>query len=409
MGKTMWPRKPAEFVRAVAQMPNSIGKAGLKSFAGLGRYGLAPERLSRVPGQVVPITGPTVPKAPTLTLTEPTRILARYPRRLTRLPGATIAFVTLLILALAAWLIDWMVDAVRTLSIGGLALSPILMIALLAGAAWLWRELRSWQSLAAIEELQSDLSRACETAADEARFHLALTKLRAIAREPQLVSFIAAAGLTADVAALRGGLDRIGLQGMDANATDAIRAGSRDVFFLSLMSTNALIEAVIFSVRALGLIRRVAAAYGCRPGRLGLIRLARHIFTDIALLPVGMLVALEAGREAGSAIRNVAHGAQAAASVAHPLAGVAVGALGHAVGAVAEGVTPRVAEATLAAGRMAHFGLLAAAIVRPVAFSDAGYREMRNGIYKQIVGLRRDAITSRKRESAVLANDAAAT
>jgi uncharacterized membrane protein YcjF (UPF0283 family) len=197
---------------------------------------------------------------------------------------------------------------------------------------------------------------------------------------------------------------------MDKNAAEVIRAGARDVFFLSLVSTNALIEAVIFSVRGLGLIRRVAGAYGCRPGRFGLLRLARHIFTDIALLPVGMLVALEAGREAGSAIRHVAHGAQAAASAAHPLAGVAVGAIGHAVGAVAEGVTPRVAEATLAAARMAHFGLLAAAIVRPVAFSESGYRDMRNGIYRQIVGLRKEVITSsRKRDTVALAEEAGVT
>ena len=405
-------RKPAEIVRTMTLLPRSLGKAARKSLARLRQAEKAAERPPERSGRVVSITGPAAgriaPRAAIPTVAEPARILAPHVGLLRRVPRTAIVFGALCTLTLATWLIDWMYDAVRTMSISGLVLSPILTIVLASAAAWFWREVRAWQSLAFVEELQADLSRSCETVAEEERFRVALAKLRATVREPHLIGFIDGADVAADVAILRSDLDRIGLQGMDRNAAEAIRTGSRDVFFLSLVSTNALIEAVIFSVRALSLIRRVAAAYGCRPGRFGLLRLARHILTDIALLPVGMLVALEAGREAGTAIRNVAHGAQAAASVAHPLAGVAVGAIGHAVGAVAEGVTPRVAEATLAAGRMAHFGLLAAAIVRPVAFTEFGYRDMRNGIYRQILGLRRDAISSRKRENAALANEPSA-
>jgi uncharacterized membrane protein YcjF (UPF0283 family) len=409
-GKAMRGRKPAEIVRTMKELPSTLGRAGLQSLARFGQAGKAAERLSDSRGRLVPITGPAVgrgaPRAAIPVAAEPARILAPHPGQLTRMPRAPIVFGALFVLALAVWLLDWMYEGFRTASIGGLVLAPIFMIALLAVAARLWREVQAWQSLAMVEELQSDLSRPCQNAADEERFRAALARLRAAVREPKLIEIIDGADAAADVAVLRGDIDRLGLQGMDRSAAEAIRAGARDVFFLSLVSTNPVVEAVIFTVRALGSIRRVAAAYGCRPGRFGLLRLARHILTDIALLPVGMLVALEAGREAGSAIRNVAHGAQAAASVAHPLAGVAVGALGHAVGVVAEGVTPRVAEATLAAGRMAHFGLLAAAIVRPVAFSESGYRETRNGVYKQIIGLRRDAVSSRKRDSAALASDA---
>lgn len=408
----MWRQKSAEIARTMKELPGSLGKTGLKSLGRLGPAGKAAERPLDSRSRVVPITGPAIGRVATRAAVaraaEPARILAPNAGQLTRMPRAAMVFGALLILALGTSLLDWMYEAFRTMSIGGLVLVPIFMIALVSAAAWLWREVRAWQSLAMVEELQSDLSRRCETAAEDERFRAALARLRATAREPQLIGFIDGADVATDVAVLREDLDRIGLRDLDRNAAEAIRAGARDVFFLSLVSTNALVEAVIFSVRALGSIRRVAAAYGCRPGRFGLLRLARHIFADIALLPMGMLVALEAGREAGSAIRHVAHGAQAAASAAHPLAGVAVGAIGHAVGAVAEGVTPRVAEATLAAGRMAHFGLLAAAIVRPVAFSEAGYREIRNGVYKQILGLRREAISSRKRESAALASEPSA-
>lgn len=408
----MWREKSAGLVRGIGRLPGSIGKAGLKSLASLGQAAKAAQRAPDGRGRVVPITGPAVrgvvAKAAVAAAVAPARILPPHPSEPVGVPRAAILFGAAMILALAGWLIDWMVAAFLAHSIGGLVLSPILMIVLWSATAWLWRELRSWRGLAVAEELQWDLSCPCESEADEDRFRAALATLFTRAREPLFVRFAGGADMAADVAVLRDSLDRIGLRGMDRTAADAIRGGARDVFFLSLVSTNALIEAVIFTVRALGLIRRVAAAYECRPGGFGLVRLARHIFTDIALLPVGMLVALEAGREAGTAIRHVAHGAQAAASAAHPLAGVAVGAIGHAVGAVAEGVTPRVAEATLAAGRMAHFGLLAAAIVRPVAFSEPGYRETRNGIYRQIVGLRRDAVGSRKRESAALVSDSGA-
>ncbi len=211
----------------------------------------------------------------------------------------------LLVLASAAGVIDWMHEAYRTISISGLLLSPISMIALLSATFWLWHELRSWQRLAIVEQLQSDLSYPCETAAEQDRFRTALAQLCATVREPQFVRFIGSTDVTADVVSLRDALDQIGLQGMDKNAIDAIRDGTRDVFFLSLVSTNALAEVVIFSFRAFGLIRRVASAYGYRPGKFGLVRLVRHIFADIALLPVGMLVALEASREAGSARRQL--------------------------------------------------------------------------------------------------------
>ncbi len=403
----MWRRKSAAFIRSVSQMPISIGQAGLKSLSG--NAGKIAKRAPSALGQTASTVGRVVTRAPDAATANPVRFVPEHTYRRPRLLRTAVAFGALVFLALAAALIGWMQDAYRSFSIAGLVLAPLFMIVLVSAAAWLWRELRSWQRLAIVEELQWDLSCPCETAADEARFRAAFAKLGSAAREPQFVRFLNGADVAANVGILRDGLDRVGLQGMDADTAAAIRAATRDVFFLSLISTNALAEVAVFSVRALGLIRRVASAYGYRPGKFGLLRLARHVFADIALLPVGMLVALDAGREAGSAIRHVTNQAQAAASAAHPLAGVAVGAIGHAVGAVAEGVTPRVAEATLAAGRIAQFGLLAAAIVRPVAFSELGYRDIRNGVYKQILGLRRDTITSsRKRERISLADEPSA-
>jgi putative membrane protein len=390
-------------VRTIKEVPNSISYAGRKSLSALEEAGKITKRTPAVLGLgrlrvVKKAPGPTV------------ATLDRYvPRRehiqRTGMPRAMIMFGALLVVALATSLIGYIDQAFRTSRITGLLLSPIFTIALVAVTFWFWRQFRSWQSLAIVEQLQSDLSSPCVTEAEQERFRTAFAELRLKASDPQLVEFLRSANVMADADVIneQGDLDRIGLKGMDKNAVDAIRDGTRDVFFLSFVSTNVLVELIIFSLRALGLIRRVASAYGYRPGRSGIFRLARHVLANIGLLPIAMLVGLEAGRQAGSAIRSVTNGAAAAASLTPiPMAGAAIGTIGNFVGDVVEGVTPRAAQATMAAGRIAHLGLLAAAIVRPIAFSRAGYSEIRNAVYKQILGLRREATRSSKNGSDAL-------
>lgn len=400
----VWRQKTAELVRTIKEVPNAVASAGRKSLSGLEEAGKIVKRAPDVIGQVGSLTaaalGRVVGKEPTPTAAAPTRYVPRYVYiQRTRLPRPLIVFGAFFVVALAVELIGWILEAFRTISFTGLLLSPIITAAFLAIAVWLWHQFRSWQSLAFVEQLQSDLSSPCETEAEQERFRSAFARLGSNVSEPHLADFLRGANEKAGVAKLQNDLDRIGLKGMDKDAVDGIRDATRDVFVLSLVSTNALAEIIIFSLRAFGLMRRVASAYGYRPGRFGLIRLARHVLADIALLPVGMLVGLEAGREAGTAIRNVSGLGAQAVGAAYPLAGSAVSTIGNVVGAAVEGVTPRVAEATLAAGRMAHLGLLAAAIVRPVAFSRSGYGEIRNAAYKQILGLKRDALKSRKNTS----------
>jgi uncharacterized membrane protein YcjF (UPF0283 family) len=397
----LWGRKAATLIRTIKEVPNAISDAGRKSLSGLEEAGKIAKRTPDVLGQVGSLTAAAfnrvLRREPNPTIVAPTRYAPHYVNiQRTRVPRTVIIFCALFVLASATALIGWIQEAFRTLNITGLLLSLIFTIVFVSATFWLWRQFRSWQSLAIVEQLQSDLSSPCETEAEQQRFCAAFVQLRAKVTEPQLVEFLRSANATTEIKRLQDELDRVGLKGTDKNAVDVIRDATRDVFVLSLVSANALVEVIIFSVRAFGLIRRVASAYGYRPGRIGLIRLVRHILADIALLPVGMLVGLEAGREAGSAIRNVSNIGAQAVSAAHPFAGSAVSTIGNVVGSAVEGVTPRVAEATLAAGRMAHLGLLAAAIVRPVAFSRSGYGEIRNAVYKQILGLKKEAIRNRK-------------
>jgi uncharacterized membrane protein YcjF (UPF0283 family) len=389
-------------VRTIKVVPNSIGYAGRKSWSALGQAGKIAKRTPDVLG--LGGLGRLVKKAPSPTLATPDRYApqCRHIQR-TSMPRAMIMFGALFVAALAASLVGYIDQAFRTISITGLLLSPIFTVALVAVTVWLWRQIRSWQSLTIVEQLQSDLSSTCATAADQERFRTALVRLRSKASEPQLVEFLCSANVIEDIKSLQDALDRIGLKGMDKKAVDAIRGGTRDVFVLSLVSINPLVEVIVFSLRAFGLMRRVAAAYGYRPGSSGIVRLARHVMVDIALLPITMLAALEVSRQAGSAIRTVTNGAAAAATFTPiPMAGAAVSTIGNFVGDVVEGVTPRGAQATVAAGRLAHLGLLAAAIVRPVAFSRSGYGEIRNAVYKQIVSLRKEATRSNKNESDAL-------
>jgi uncharacterized membrane protein YcjF (UPF0283 family) len=328
------------------------------------------------------------------------------------MPRTMIVFGVLFGIALAASLVGFVHEAFRTISITGLLLSPIFTIALVAATFWAWQQFRSWQSLAIVEQLQSDLSNPCETRTEQERFRKSFAQLRSKVSEPQLVKFLRSANVMTNVVNLQDGLDRIGLKGMDKKAIDAIRDGTRDVFVLSLVSSNAIVEVIIFVFRAFGLIRRVASAYGYRPGRPGVIRLARHIMADIALLPIGMLVGLEVGRQAGSAIRSVTNGLPLAAVAAGPhvaLAAAAIGTIGSVVGGVAESVSPRVVEATMASVRIAHLGLLAAAIVRPVAFSQSGYEEIRNAVAKQILLLNKEEERNKSASDAALSTEASAS
>jgi hypothetical protein len=315
-------------------------------------------------------------------------------------------FVGIWFAALAVILLIWLHNAYQADDVIGTAEAAVLVATLFAAGSWLYREGRAWRRLAVAQEIQRWLSDESRTASDEARFRATMRRLRKTIRETTLVEFIEGADRGADAATLREQLDLVGLCGVDANAIEAIRQTTRDVFFLSLLSTNALIETAAFSIRALGMIRRIAGAYGHRPGRIGTIRLARHILADIALLPIGMMLALEAGRGAGSAVHRLGQSATRLGTAVmripephHMAVGVAVSGLGLAAetaGTIAENITPRVADAALAAGRMGHLGLLTIAHVRPVPLSRSRYATMRSKVLRTILRLRKDAARQRK-------------
>lgn len=70
---------------------------------------------------------------------------------------------------------------------------------------------------------------------------------------------------------------------LDLQAKSVIAASARRVSVLTAVSPSSIADIIAVSVLNLRMLRRIAAAYGARPGTIGLIRLARMVLTHIVL------------------------------------------------------------------------------------------------------------------------------
>lgn len=70
---------------------------------------------------------------------------------------------------------------------------------------------------------------------------------------------------------------------LDAEARRLIAGAAKRVSVVTAVSPRASIDMLFVFINALGLMRRLAALYGARPGMLGLVRLVRHVVTHLAL------------------------------------------------------------------------------------------------------------------------------
>jgi putative membrane protein len=69
---------------------------------------------------------------------------------------------------------------------------------------------------------------------------------------------------------------------LDREASQLIARTATRVSVVTAVSPRAAVDIAFVAVAVLGMIRRLAAIYGGRPGMLGLIRLVRHIITHLA-------------------------------------------------------------------------------------------------------------------------------
>ncbi|MGC2202305.1 MAG: DUF697 domain-containing protein [Stellaceae bacterium] len=122
----------------------------------------------------------------------------------------------------------------------------------------------------------------------------------------------------------------------DRLAEAAVRRAATQAFAINAVSPTALLDTLLFAVRATRLIREIAEVYGQRPGLTGTVHLLRRLVIGAGLVGAADLVGSVLVQQFG--------------------------------GAVLERLSASAAESAYAAQKMARLGILAMALCRPVDF-----------------------------------------
>jgi putative membrane protein len=187
--------------------------------------------------------------------------------------GLAVANLISSMFAIAPWL-GWLASALAALAV----------LALLVIAA---RELWSVFRLAKIEHIQK---RAAEVLASDNRDEgkAVVAELMSLTRAmPRLAR--ARASLEGYQRDIIDGADFVRLaeremmSGLDAEAKKLVSSAAKRVSLVTAVSPRAAIDMVFVFANTLFLIRRLATLYGGRPGVLGMLRLARHVISHLAL------------------------------------------------------------------------------------------------------------------------------
>jgi putative membrane protein len=165
-----------------------------------------------------------------------------------------------------------------------------LTLAVLAGIALLAIVLRELLGLARLGAIEGLRQRAADiiVSDDRAAGHEVVRELVALtARMPRLAQ--GRARLQAHLAEIIDGRDLIQLAErdlmapLDEEARRLVSTAAKRVSIVTAVSPRAAVDMLFVFVTALGLIRRLAALYGGRPGTLGLVRLLRHVVSHLTL------------------------------------------------------------------------------------------------------------------------------
>jgi putative membrane protein len=146
-----------------------------------------------------------------------------------------------------------------------------------------WRELSALFAVRRMEDWQAALSEAADdmsAARAAANGYIALVRAQGLpigdARE-----IVRGAN---SVEQIRNGLEATILPILDANAARITRAAAAQAFGLTAVSPSASIDAMLFSIRGIRLVRQVARAYGLRPHGLATWALLRRVMTNASLV-----------------------------------------------------------------------------------------------------------------------------
>jgi putative membrane protein len=245
---------------------------------------------------------------------------------------------------------DWILGiASRSPTLAAMAAASV-VAAIVAGTLAVRAELGAVARLKAHVAIHDFFSVPCERTIDpdaRARLREWLRTIPATDAHSEIEAGLAAdipAGSVADL------VETHILRDMDRLAVERIRLAVLHVFGLVALSPTPITDTALFAWRALRLVREIAVIYGLRPSAFGTLWLLRQVISDAALIAAADLAADAMATLLGDKL---------VARLSSPLA-----------------------EGSLAAYRMARFGLLTIERCRSIPFKDGerlGLRSVANG------------------------------
>lgn len=229
----------------------------------------------------------------------------------------------------------WILDIMARAPVLGWAAAAALVIGLGLILWAIWRELRALFAIREADALRNALSGNDNDLA--AARHAALDYVSDLRRGGAVIGDVRARLKGANgIGAVRHALDEAVLTRLDAQANAEIRAAAAQVFGMAAVSPTAGVDAALFTLRGIRLVRRIATIYGLRPRSLSTLVLLRRVMVNASLVAAG---------------------------------DIAGGMLGHALltNPFAQKLAGEVAGATIASQRMWRLGRIAQAACRPIS------------------------------------------
>ncbi|BCW89524.1 hypothetical protein sos41_26900 [Alphaproteobacteria bacterium SO-S41] len=181
--------------------------------------------------------------------------------------------------------IGWIADLIQQRPWLGFLGAGVLGLGLLLIIWAIWRELSSLFAVRRMEDWQEALAEDAddiEKARAAANGYVALLKANGAIVGDARESIRGANS----VEQIRNALETTVLPSLDARAAQATRAAAAQAFGLTAVSPTASIDALLFSVRGVRLIRQIARAYGLRPHGLATWELLRRTMSSASLVAV---------------------------------------------------------------------------------------------------------------------------
>jgi putative membrane protein len=179
--------------------------------------------------------------------------------------------------------IGWIASLLDTRPWLGWTAAGVLALGLLILLWAIWRELAALFAVRRIEEWQDALALDAEDmdkARAAAQSYIALIRGNGIAigDARELVR-----GANS-IEGIRNALEKTVLPVLDKRAAQTVRAAAAQSFGMTAMSPSASIDALLFSLRGVRLVRQVARAYGLRPHGLATWELLRRTMSSASLV-----------------------------------------------------------------------------------------------------------------------------